>query len=104
MNEYPEQRPPAAQEPPPPNYLVWSILVTIFCCLPLGIVSIVYAAQVNSKWQSGDYEDARLYSKNARLWALIALGVGLIGGVIWSLLIILGAKGNIGMEMFESWG
>ena len=35
--------------PPPyvPNHLVWAILVTIFCCLPFGIVSIVYAAQVN---------------------------------------------------------
>ena len=32
-----------------PNYLVQAILVTIFCCLPFGIVSIVYAAQVNGK-------------------------------------------------------
>ena len=27
--------------PPPDNNLVWAILVTVFCCLPLGIVSIV---------------------------------------------------------------
>jgi hypothetical protein len=27
-----------------PNHLVWAILATLFCCLPLGIVSIVYAA------------------------------------------------------------
>ena len=27
-----------------PNYLVQAILVTIFCCLPFGIASIVYAA------------------------------------------------------------
>src|SRR5438128_1439779 len=32
-----------------PNYLVQSILCTLFCCLPFGIVAIVYAAQVNSK-------------------------------------------------------
>ncbi|WP_010343070.1 CD225/dispanin family protein, partial [Xanthomonas sacchari] len=24
------------------NNLVWAILTTLFCCLPLGIVSIVY--------------------------------------------------------------
>ena len=35
---------------PPPNNLVWAILSTLFCCLPLGIVSIVYAAQVNGKY------------------------------------------------------
>ena len=29
--------------PPPPNYLVWAILATIFCCLPLGIPAIVMA-------------------------------------------------------------
>src|SRR5690242_9892722 len=39
---------------PPPNHLVWSILTTLFCCLPLGIVSIIFAAQVNGKWQAGD--------------------------------------------------
>jgi hypothetical protein len=35
---YPPQ-PPAGQAPN--NYLVWSILVTLFCCLPLGIVAII---------------------------------------------------------------
>ncbi len=39
---------------PPPNYLVWAILCTIFCCLPLGIASIVFAAQVNGKYAGGD--------------------------------------------------
>ena len=32
-----------------PNYLVQAILTTIFCCLPFGIVAIVFAAQVNGK-------------------------------------------------------
>ena len=35
---YPPQQPPAGQAPD--NYLVWSILVTLFCCLPFGIVAI----------------------------------------------------------------
>ncbi|MES2882212.1 MAG: CD225/dispanin family protein, partial [Bacteroidota bacterium] len=37
----------------PKNWLVESILVTIFCCLPFGIVGIVNAAQVNSKFAAG---------------------------------------------------
>ncbi len=103
MNNYIEQHPPAPHKAPPPNYLVWSILTTIFCCLPFGIVSIVYAAQVNSKWHSGDIEGARLSSKNAKMWALIAFGVGLIGAFIWSLLAMLGVIGGIGMDAIESW-
>ena len=42
----------------PKNYLVESILVTIFCCQPFGIAGIVFASQVNSKYANGDYEGA----------------------------------------------
>ena len=61
-----------------PNYLVQAILVTIFCCLPFGIVSIVFAAQVNGKVAAGDITGARVASRNAKTWAWIAFGVGLV--------------------------
>lgn len=66
-----------------PNYLVQAILVTIFCCQPFGIVSIVFAAQVNGKLESGDIEAARGASQSAKRWAWVAFGVGaaLYGGV-----------------------
>ena len=66
-----------------PNYLVQAILVTIFCCQPFGIVSIVFAAQVNGKLESGDIEDARRASQSAKKWAWIAFGVGaaVYGGI-----------------------
>ncbi|MFG2088656.1 MULTISPECIES: CD225/dispanin family protein [unclassified Spirillospora] len=67
---------------PPPNHLVWAILSTIFCCLPAGVVSIVFAAQVNSKWQSGDQAGAMKASGNAKTWAIVAAVVGVIGGII----------------------
>jgi hypothetical protein len=60
-----------------PNYLVWAILTTLFCCLPAGIVSIVYAAQVNGKLQAGDVAGAQEASKNAKTWCLVSAGVGL---------------------------
>lgn len=63
---------------PPPNNLVWAILSTIFCCLPLGIVSIVFAAQVNGKWQAGDQAGAMDSSRKARTFALWATIVGLL--------------------------
>jgi hypothetical protein len=103
MSDYQEQRSQSSIQAPPPNYLVWAILTTIFCCLPLGVVSIVFAAQVNSRWHSGDIEGARLYSKNAKLWAWIAFGVGIAGVLIWSLLAILGVITGLGTGILESW-
>lgn len=68
-----------AAEPRPhvPNYLVQAILVTIFCCLPFGIVSIVYAAQVNGKVAAGDIAGGLQASANARTWAWVSFGLGL---------------------------
>ena len=60
-----------------PNYLVQAILVTIFCCLPFGIVSIVFAAQVNGKVAAGDYAGAIQTSNKAKTWAWVSFGVGL---------------------------
>lgn len=60
-----------------PTYLVQSILVTLFCCLPFGIVSIVYATQVSSKLASGDIAGAQLASSNAKRWAWISFAAGL---------------------------
>lgn len=34
----------------PDNNLVWGILVTILCCLPFGIVSIIKASSVDNLW------------------------------------------------------
>lgn len=71
-----------------PNYLVWSILTTLFCCLPAGVVSIVYAAQVNGKLDEGDYATAQRYSSNARTWAMVSAGLGLLGVIIYILFIM----------------
>jgi hypothetical protein len=82
---------------PPPNYLVFAILATIFCCQILGIVSIVYAAQVNSKWNAGDIQGAMDASKNAKLWAWIAFGSGLLIVVVVGLLSIFGVLAGLAM-------
>ena len=63
-----------------PNYLVQAILVTIFCCLPFGIIAIVYAAQVNGKLASGDYAGAVRASGTAKTWCWASFGV--VAGVI----------------------
>ena len=73
----------AAAGPPPPNYLVWAILSTLFCCLPAGIVSIVKAASVNGKWNAGDHAGAQEASRQARTWAIVSAAVGLVVIVIY---------------------
>lgn len=62
-----------ASVPPIPNYLVWSILTTIFCCLPFGIVSIVHAAKVDGLRAAGDIPGAMDASRKAKNWAIWAV-------------------------------
>jgi len=68
---------------PPKNYLIESILVTIFCCLPFGIVGIVFAAQVNSKFDLGDYEGALKASKEAKKWMTLGIISSLVIGFFY---------------------
>ena len=62
----------------PDSHMVAAVLVTIFCCLPLGIVAIVKANQVTSFYYRGDYDAALLASADADTWVKIALILGII--------------------------
>ncbi|MBO2458523.1 CD225/dispanin family protein [Actinomadura violacea] len=75
---------------PPSSHLVWAILTTLFCCLPAGIVSIVFAAQVDSKWSSGDHAGAVNASEKAKTWAIVSAVAGAVVLVIY----VLAALGN----------
>lgn len=86
---------------PPPNYLVFAILVTIFCGKIFGIIAIIFAAQVNSKWNSGDYTGALNASKNAKLWAWISFAVGLALIIIFAMLSFFGIVAGIALGNFD---
>lgn len=82
----------------PSSNLVWAILSTILCCLPLGIVSIVYAAQVDSEWTRGNYNEAYRKSRLARNWAIASACSGLVVSIIYMACVFLGAfAGAIGL-------
>jgi len=68
-------------QPPVPNYLWQSIVVTACCCLPFGIAAIVFAAQVNSKLAAGDVQGAMESSRKAKMWCWIAFGLGLVSNL-----------------------
>jgi len=75
---------------PPRNYLAWAIVSTVLFCLPLGVVSIVYASQVNGKYSAGDYAGAQESSRRARTWAMWSTIIGVPGIVLAAVLVTMG--------------
>lgn len=71
-----------------PNYLVPAI-ISLFCCLPLGIVGVIFAAQVNSKVAAGDTAGALDSSKKAKMFSFIAIGLGLAGIICYVLFVVI---------------
>ena len=74
----------------PINYLGQSNLVTLLCCLPLGIVAIVYSSQVDTKYAKGDYDGAKAASANANKFGIISC---VLGGVFVLFYVVMGAIG-----------
>ena len=62
----------------PKTWLAESILVTIFCCLPFGIVGIVHASKVDSAFNAGNYEEADRASREAKKWLMIGFWIGVV--------------------------
>ena len=62
----------------PKSYLLWSILTTILCCLPVGIVAIVMSSRVSSRYVQGDYEGALRASRAAEIWIIVTVVLGLV--------------------------
>lgn len=71
-----------------PNYLIPAI-VSLFCCMPLGIVGVIFAAQVNGKVASGDMAGALDASKKAKLFSYLALGLGSAFIIIYIIFLVL---------------
>ncbi|MCK4564001.1 MAG: CD225/dispanin family protein [Verrucomicrobia bacterium] len=61
-----------------PNYLWQSIVVTLLCCLPLGIPAIVFAAKVNGLVTAGQIEEAKAASSKAKMWCWLSFGIGIV--------------------------
>jgi|SRR5918999_5394101 hypothetical protein len=81
--------PPAGGSATVPNYLVPAI-ISIFCCWPLAIPAIIFATQVNGKVAAGDIAGAQEASKKAKMFAFIAIGLGLVGILIYVIMLVLG--------------
>ncbi|MEH3032777.1 MAG: CD225/dispanin family protein [Aeromicrobium erythreum] len=102
---YPAPGQPVGQPsgPPPANNLVWAILTTLFCCLPLGVASIVFAAQVNGKWAAGDYAGAQESADKAKkfaIWSAIAGVIVIVLYVVFIVIVGIGASSSSSSSSF----
>jgi len=68
------------------NHLVKSIIATVCCCVPFGIVGIVYAAKVDTLLRQGDYAAAEEAGKKAGMWSTLAICVGLVVNLLVTVL------------------
>ena len=75
----------------PDNNMLWAILSTLFCCLPLGIVAIINAAKVDGLYRSGDYSGAQEAADKAKKYAQYGLVIGIIWIVIYFFILMAGA-------------
>ena len=74
---------PTNTDQAPKNWLRESILVTLFCCLPLGIVGIINASKVEALFKAGDFDGAYEASEKARYWMKMSMWVGLVFQIIY---------------------
>ena len=70
--------------------------MTLLCCLPFGILGIVNAASVSSKFASGDYEGYFRASQEAAKWTKIGFWVGIgVVALYFLFFVVLGVGGFI---------
>ena len=71
------------------SHMGFAIFSTLCCCLPTGIVAIVFAAQVSKHIKDGNYEQAQKSADTAQmlcwisviLYFVLSVGSSLMGGI-----------------------
>jgi uncharacterized integral membrane protein len=87
--------------PMPENYLVFAILATVLCCLPLGIVSLINATKVSSAYAAGDYEGAQKASADAKKWAIWSAIIGPILLIVFVFFYVAIIRAALGLGVLD---
>lgn len=82
----------------PKDYLVESILVTLFCCMVFGILGIVYSVQANSAFSSGNIAAANEFSAKAKQWVTYGFWSGIAVAGIYAILALMGSLSSLTMS------
>lgn len=78
------------REEMPSTYLIWSVLVTVFCCFIPGIIAIIFSSQVSNRYYSGDFEGARRASRMAEIWIIVSFVLGVLTATLYLPFMIIG--------------
>ena len=73
------------------NYLMLSIVATLFCCQPAGIVALIFAVLAGTARRDGDWERAAQHNKQASLWLKISVGAWFVVVLIYAVIFLVGA-------------
>ena len=77
-----------------PDYMIWSILELLFCCVPFGIVGLVYAINANSAKQAGNMAQAMDNANKSKKFLLWGLGLWCVLVLIYIVMfVIIGVSG-----------
>lgn len=81
---------PRWREPMPPTYMLWAILSTLCCCIVPGVVAIYFSAMVSSRYYEQNYEGARRASRNAEIWIIVSVVLGVISSALYVPFMLMG--------------
>lgn len=62
----------------PATFIGWSVFCLICCCMPGGILGIIFSSMVKSAYSSGDYAKAEKMSEYAEWSVILSIVLGLI--------------------------
>ena len=74
----------------PDSHMLFAILSTLFCCLPVGVYAIILASKVDGLYLMGEYEEARMKADDAKKWSIIGMVCSIIGWLIYFIIIVAG--------------
>ncbi|NWX80889.1 PRT1B protein, partial [Alca torda] len=75
-------------QPLPKDYMVESVLVTIFCCLLTGVIALVYSHETRAAIGRGDMAQANVASRKAQSLVLFSLLFGLFASISWVIYVL----------------
>lgn len=84
QNEYVELKPEQVRSQSkevkkcPPTFFAWSIILTLICCNPVGIIPIVTGFYTRSRWHNQNFESARKLSNITEWWVMITIVTSLM--------------------------
>lgn len=62
----------------PPSLTGWSIAVLVLCCLPGGIVGLIYGNKAKTEWAKGNFAGAQTAYNTGKTWLIVSACLGVV--------------------------